>query len=455
MSIEVIINPGGIVQSIIGVPGPQGLQGAEGPQGPEGPTGPQGPQGLQGPQGSQGPQGAAGPQGVPGPQGAQGLQGETGPQGPQGPAGQDGIMSLPAQFGTGAPVNTDYVGSKGTDLVVNGTGLLGNTYNMPGAFAFDGAQTPNLPGAFRFDGYGGGTHISNELLPVDPNRVYRLTSYLRQASVPGDWSAFNYGERHLQYMGLACFDADKNEISSSNYHRRPIAAVDTLTTLAAPLRPGDTSMTLASATGWNNTNASASLRTLGIFEYKNSFGFKYPDYTRLTASALWNVGGIDTGTGVVTFNQPLPAHMANPDDPDGEWPIGTKVANTASGALLYSFFGGMAVPAVDTWYRVTNFIGGRNEYGGGVWYNFPPGTAYVKILWLPNYSNRAGGTFSGYPDTGADHGVWFAGISVVPEPVGVIVPEVNGIKTLKVPQANLTTNTIDIVTGGTRIVEEV
>ena len=114
----------------------------------------------------------------------------------------------------------------------------------------------------------------------------------------------------------------------------------------------------------------------------------------------------------------------------------------------------MAVPAVDTWYRVTNFIGGRNEFGGVITSNFPPGTAYVKILWIPNYSNRAGG-WTTYPDTGPNHSLWFAGISVVPERLGVIVTEANGTKTLKVPRANLTTNVIDVVTGGTAIVEAV
>ena len=43
MTVEVIINPGGVTETIFGVPGP------EGPVGPQGDQGPQGRQGEQGP----------------------------------------------------------------------------------------------------------------------------------------------------------------------------------------------------------------------------------------------------------------------------------------------------------------------------------------------------------------------------------------------------------------------
>ncbi len=417
MSIEVIINPGGITEAILGT---------------QGPTGPQGEQGVQG---------ATGPQGI------QGLQGETGPQGP---AGADGESAIPAAFGTGDPINTDYANARGVNLVTNGTGLLGNNYNFP-SFTFDPVEAPNLPGSFRHDGYYS-PNVSSEFIAVDPNRIYRLTAYIRQQSAPGDWSAYTYSERHLQYMGIYCYDVDKNLISPDDYTRYKLDGSDSLTTLAAPLTPGDITMAVADASGWDNSGTGSYSRGPIIFEYKNSFGYKYPDYSKIWHRQLWNFGGVNKTTGIITLNQPFPAHLGNPDDANGTWPVGTKIASKYSGGYQYSFFSGLIAPEVDKWYRTTGFIGGINRSGVSSNTNFPPGTAFVKLLWFPNYSNRSGG-WSVYPDTGAAQSVWFAGISVVPEPQGVIIAETNGAKTLKVPQANISTGVMDVVTAGLTVEE--
>lgn len=65
-------------QTIIPVPGPQGVEGSSGPQGPSGVTGPAGGIGPTGPEGPTGPTGATGNQGESGPQGPIGLTGATG-----------------------------------------------------------------------------------------------------------------------------------------------------------------------------------------------------------------------------------------------------------------------------------------------------------------------------------------------------------------------------------------
>lgn len=421
MSIEVVINPGGITETILGVPGPQGPQGDQGAQGIQGDQGPQGAQGLQGPQGA------------------------TGPTGPQGPAGQDGIMALPAEFGAGDPVNVDYVASRGVNLFTNGTGLLGNNYNAPPQFVFDRVISPGLPGTFRFDGYGGPNYYAAELMAVDPNQTYRLQGYVRQESVAGDWSAYTYGERHLQYMGVYCYDVDGSAILPDHFMRWRHGGADSLTTLAAPLTPGDTTISLADATGWNETESLAHRRGVIIFEYKNSHGYTYDYYSRLQQSGLFDLGDVNKTTNVVTLNQGFPAALGNPDDANGIWPVGTRIANKSTGALKYSVFGGLIVPATDTWYRIQNYIGGVDISGVNVQANFPPGTAFAKMFWIPNYSNRAGG-WSIYPDTGPDHSVWFGGISMAPEPQGILVANADGSKTLKVPKANLGTGAMDVVT---------
>lgn len=368
--------------------------------------------------------------------------------------GSGGGGSPPAGGGDGPLINTDYSAAKGVDLFVNGTGLLGNGYNMSSLFTFDPAITPNLPGSFRFDGYGGAFCISEEFLPVDPNLVYRISSYLRQEGLTGDWSAYSFQERHKHYMGLYCYDIDKNQIIPDSYMRHKPGGQESLTTLAAPLTPGDTTITVADASNWDNTNTASWARGPVIFEYKNSYGFKYDFYSRYWERALWDVGGVNASTGVVTLNKPLPTSLANPDDANGTWPVGTKIACKSASGYKYSGYNGLIVPETDKWYRVTNFMGGFDTSGGNEVSNFAPGTAFVKLFWLPNYNNRAGGSGT-WPDTGPDHSFWAAGVSLTPEPLAVPVVEASGVTTLKVPQVNLSTGLIDIVTGGSEIVEEV
>ncbi len=431
-----------VTQSIIGIPGSQGPAGPQGAPGLQGQQGPQGLTGATGPQGPIGSTGAAG-QGVPtGGTAGQSLRKNSGTD--YDAAWQD---AFPAQFGSGEIINTDYSAAKGPDLFTNGTGLLGNNYNLPASYVFDPVVTPNLPGAFRLDGYYPGAPVSTEFLAVDPNIVYRLSAYLRQEGLAGDYTAFANGERHQQFMGVTCYDIDKKLIIPPMHLRIKDGGVDSLTTLTAPLTPGDTTITVTDATGWNNTDASIYRRGITIYEYKNSFGAKYTDYSRLFVQQMFDVGGVNKTTGVITLNQPLPSGLANPDDPNGTWPVGSKIANHQNGATYkYAFFGGLIVPAVDTWYKTTNFIGGIDGSAGNNGVNFAPGTAFVKLMWLPNYSNRAGG-FSIFPDTGGGHSVWFAGISVAPERGAVLVTEATGAKTPHIPRANLSTNIMDVVPG--------
>lgn len=180
----------------------------------------------------------------------------------------------PAEFGTGPLVTSDYVGARGMDLVTNGTGQLGNTYNFPAEFSYDEMITPNLPGSFRFQGYSSSAIVIEEDVAVDPNRAYRTSCYLRQENVAGSWSAFSSGCRHLQYVGVLCLDADRNPISATNHMRFRQGDLDSRTTLAQPLSPGDTVVHLASTSGWNTSSAHAYNRGIILFGYQNSKGYQ-------------------------------------------------------------------------------------------------------------------------------------------------------------------------------------
>lgn len=362
------------------------------------------------------------------------------------PAGLTGLA--PSSFGTGSLVTTGYVTSKGSDLVTNGTGLLGNNYNFPTAFTFDSTVTPALPASFSLAGYYPGAVEMTEFLPVDPNQVYRLMAYLHQESVAGDWSAYTNGERHMQYMGLNCYDADLLPILVQHHARYRFGGVDSRTTLAAPMKPGDTTVSLTSAAGWNESATASFSRGLIVFGYRNASGYLYSDYSRMIEPDMFDLGGVNKTTHVVTLKKPVPSTLGNPADSQGIWPAGTPIANSHTGsAYKYCFFGGLIPALTNTWYRSTSYIGGIDRSGGNVSSNFTPGTAFTKVFWLPNFTNRSGG-YTTYPDTGAAHKVRFAGVSVTPFLVGDLVPvtsgSVSGSFTVRAPLANVSTGALSM-----------
>ena len=362
------------------------------------------------------------------------------------PNGASGLS--PVEFGAGPLATTGYIAARGTDLVTNGSGLLGNGYNFPTTFTFDAATTPNLPGAVSLAGHYPGILNMTEALAVDPNKVYRLSCYLRQEDLPGDWSGFANGCRHSQYMGLSCRDADGQEILAQHHMRYRQGGVDSRTVLAAPLAPGDTVIQLADASGWNDSAAQDYNRGVIVFGYRNSAGALYEDYSRIVAFDLFDLGQVDKTAQTVTLKTPWPATMANPDDPSGVWPAGTPLANSSRGGVYkYAFFAGLYAPEADRWYRTENHIGGIDRSGTNAGQNFAPGTAYVVPLWLPNYSNRPGG-WSGHPDTGTAQRIWFAGISVTEAALALTTPvasgPVSGSADLQVARADGGTGTITL-----------
>ena len=365
------------------------------------------------------------------------------------PQGLSGLS--PADFGTGALTTTGYVAARGTNLVTNGTGLLGNGYNYPSAFSFDAATAPNLPGSVSFAGHYPGPVEMTEFIPVDPNNIYRLESYLRQEGLPGDWSAWSNAERQTQAMGLICYDIDGNDISASQHMRYRHGGTDSLTTLTAPLAPGDVTVQLADTSGWNESATQSYNRGLILMGYQNSLGYTYDYYSRLVEFGLFDLGQVDKSAHTVTLNTPLPASLGNPDDPAGVWPIGTRIANSSSGsARKYSFYAPSPLPETDRWYRSLNHVGGVDLSGENTTVNFPPGTAYVRVFWMPNFSNKVGGS-SNYPDTGNAHKAWYAGVSVMPEPAAMMQATATGAKDLRVPQGDFGAGTLGLVAPSTQI----
>ena len=358
-----------------------------------------------------------------------------------------GAVTLPnttlsqAEFGTSPIVTVDYTNSKTGNLVSNGNGALGNSYNMPSALSYDASDTPGLPGSFLFTGYHGLDLTTSEFIAVDAQKTYRLESYIKQAT----------GDRHAQVMGIMAFDADFQQITSACHMRYASGGVDSLTTLSAPLAPGDTTVSVTNASGWNDADSSSDKCGLIFFTYRTQGGNAQDFYSRHFKTGLFSPAQVDKANHSITLLAPLAQSDGNPDDPNGIWPAGTPLANTDSGwNLKPALLDQTVLPTAGDWYHACNYIGGVDTSGRNGVKNFPPGTAFVKILMLPNFSNRPGG-YSGFADSGAAHGLHLAGISMTPEPYAATQKAASGAIDIMVPDPDFATGSLSLVLSSLRL----
>lgn len=277
--------------------------------------------------------------------------------------------------GTGSqPLATRaYVHSRSENLITNGAGSLLNNYNFPGLTA---VPCEGFPRVFRT-----GTTLSStqctELIQIDPNATYRLSAYVRNGDADGSF----YVANSRFYYGIACHDGDGLAILPSMYTRYPGAAD---TTLAAPLAPGDTTVTLTSATGWGV--GAASTRQFTWWPYVSAEGCVFSPYTysRNTTnnSTSYTSAGAYTATivgNVLTLTSAWPTAF-------GTLPAGTPIRNSQLGGV-YQYCTASNKISPNTWTRYDGKIAGLNTDGLVNDNNrFPMGTTYIHPVLLHNYT---------------------------------------------------------------------
>lgn len=289
-----------------------------------------------------------------------GSAGVPGPPGPAGPA-----------------INTNWVLSQfNGNLVSNGFANLGDVTNWDLTVLNKADRPPQVPASFRSANPGTATGcFTAEFIPIDVTRQYVFSMWVRRvvSSPPGNFLA-----------GLVPIDVDKLTISAQYY----MYQANTVTTLAAELKNGDTTVTLTSSQFWNNTNATTHMCGFTFWNYVDSTGFAYPPetYTRNVFLDRYVPGAI-VGN-VITLKAAWNG---------GTFPVGTKVSNSYSGnQYLYLV---SAVPAAETWTQyVIQPMGGRyitNGNGfaiaGAASNGWPHGTAYVKVVVLPGQASATHG----------------------------------------------------------------
>lgn len=293
-------------------------------------------------------------------------------------------VSNPTSSSTGAnqAVPRDYIESRGQNLVTNGNGLMADNYNF-GTFTFDATETHGGGGSFLVNA-NTASKFSDELIPVDPDKYYRLVAWGKS----GDANGSNYNSSNRQYLGLAAFDADGFAITPYYFYKQPNSA-DTV--LTAPLNPGDTTFSIANSSNWYNLTAYTS-RQFAWWPYTNSKGYTYANYTYSRNSTVqygvyqaaggskgvWAAGAI-TSNGTINLTAPWPGPAL---------PAGTPISNyIGAGTYKYIALVGQQVP--NTWTRYEGYIGSYDTTRGLDYNLFSYGTAYVKVLFLVNYHGAA------------------------------------------------------------------
>lgn len=306
------------------------------------------------------------------------------------------------QFHKLGPDDTDWVkmedhndvietcNSYGDNMVRNFNGALGEGENYHSSLVLDRATRPPVtPASFTYTGYRNPHILFYDKMRIDPNATYLLSGEIYQHEVPG------IDARYRHFLYLRGFDVDGFPLNnaSSSWFVNANTGVSSVTTLTQPLTPGDTVVHVADVSGWNNY-ISTNERGIIIREYRDSYGHKYKNYSRYLHTNLFDpLTAIDTNNNTITLTTPIPNGMANPDDPNGTWPVGTELANTTFhniGTYQYLGLKAFTPPATNTWYKFHDFVATDTDMDRWSRYLFQDGVAYVRLGMLANFTNVEG-----------------------------------------------------------------
>lgn len=221
------------------------------------------------------------------------------------------------------------------NLITNGFGELG-TENWTSSSAISTTEIPPNHPEIKASMSGGNTSV--KYIPISPNHLYTISCYIKAMS----------GASGNKYPSLYAYDIDKKMIQ---YHGCTEGfATATATTLAQPLRHGDTVIYATDLSNWN-TGTSNYYYYVAIFGYKNSLGEVYPDLTYTQDTPRFGTysdkSHIDKENNTITLN----AAYTGVDRP-----AGTTICQSTEGSTYYYPFGAVAVSSVQDWvFKTANF----------------------------------------------------------------------------------------------------
>ncbi len=271
----------------------------------------------------------------------------------------------------------EYVGSRSDNLITNGSGLMGDTYNFDGMTFVNSDMPVGVSGSFEYLGKYG-LFLSGETIPINPALVYRLGASIKQV--------VKDGTNPRQYVGLAFLDVDGHSIKAQ-YHMYHGTTVE----LTRDFEPGtDSTIYVDQDPGWDLDKSADYQRGIITWDYESATGYVFGPNTY---SRQWIRGLFDrTATSPFSFNGTDWEATVNTSGFIANTLLstvvaGTKLNRTNSGGTYKYVAAGGVTPTVGEWTDYEGFIGGVDTSGANRTKNFPPGSVACKILTLANSSS--------------------------------------------------------------------
>jgi hypothetical protein len=228
---------------------------------------------------------------------------------------------------------------RGGNLIANGNCYTGDVTNFSG-WGYDIVYTPSgSSGAFKLpvSATYSTANIGDAVMSVVANKLLEFSASMLLGSISGG----NHSTSCIQHFYVNCFDTAGNEIVDA---MAQTFAGSAKTTLALPLNPGDTTVTLTSAAGWAGAAAQWHQRSfkwwpfipsVGIYGYLEVTGKINMPYTYSRNVATKTVSGGTwssiAGNVLTLSTTTFPAGWTGPSIP-----AGTPVQNSeGGGARLY------------------------------------------------------------------------------------------------------------------------
>lgn len=254
--------------------------------------------------------------------------------------------------------------NKGDNLVINGYLEYENNINFS-KFTYND-ESLNYTSSAK------STVFSNYYIPVDVNKSYEMGATVKSTSATTS-----------NYFGFASYDIDNNMISPSYYQY----VSGTLTELVQDLNNGDEYIYLKDVSNWNISQSENKYNKGFIFwNYVDSTGYQYPEltYSRNVYSNLYEFSNIDFNNNRIKLNSPWS---------NGHIKAGIKLSQGDTGGT-YNYTLYSTKKLTNNWQDFNGIIDGIIDDGNVNNNKFRPGTRYVRLLILDNYSDESNVTTS-------------------------------------------------------------
>ena len=170
---------------------------------------------------------------------------------------------------------------------------------------------------------------TKEKVPIIQSHQYQFSCYVKSTGTSG-----------YTYPSFQPYDIDGKAL---NYFHEPEGfQAATRTTLAQPLKTGDTKIYATSLTNWpDHTNS----RMVAIFSYRDSHGNLYPDWEYTQNTVVYGTSSnLNKSTNVITLSNAYTGPTM---------PTGTSICQTVYGSTYWYPFGGITKTSISAWVAKT------------------------------------------------------------------------------------------------------